>query len=125
MRECYIFPPPQIAKQETEQGYRYGTYPWTMERASALCLIPLLSTQFVYGAHSICDGLLGVVLPFHIYLGLESCIIDYIPKRTYPRLHPLANWSLLATTGLVMWGCYEFNTNEVGLTEVIKRMWTA
>lgn len=111
--------------KKKEQGYVYGTYHWTLERASAVALIPLISTQFVYGAHSICDGLLGVVLPYHIYLGFDSCITDYIPKRVYPRLHRAANWTLMGTTGLVMWGCFEFNTNDIGLTELVQRLWTA
>ncbi|KAG2224256.1 hypothetical protein INT45_000287 [Circinella minor] len=112
-------------ENEPEIGYAHGAYHWTLERFSAISLIPLLSTQAIYGAHPICDGLLGVVLPFHLYLGFESCIIDYIPKREYPRLHRTANWTLLGTTGLVMWSCFEFNTNEIGLTEFIQRTWTA
>lgn len=114
-----------MEEENKEQGYTHGAYHWTMERASAIALIPLISTQFIYGAHPICDGLLGVVLPYHIYLGFDSCITDYIPKRVYPRMHRVANWTLMGTTGLVMWGCFEFNTNDVGLTEAIQRIWTA
>lgn len=111
--------------EEGEQGYQYGTYHWTLERASAVALIPLITTQFVYGAQPICDGLLGVVLPFHIHLGFDSCITDYLPKREYPRLHKVAMWTLRGSTALVMWGCYEINTNEVGLTEIVQRLWLA
>ncbi|KAI7884257.1 hypothetical protein K492DRAFT_142917 [Lichtheimia hyalospora FSU 10163] len=111
--------------EEGEQGYQYGTYHWTLERASAVALIPLITTQFVYGAQPICDGLLGVVLPFHIHLGFDSCITDYLPKREYPRFHKVAMWTLRGSTALVMWGCYEINTNEVGLTEIVQRLWSA
>ncbi|CDH51549.1 mitochondrial inner membrane protein [Lichtheimia corymbifera JMRC:FSU:9682] len=111
--------------EEGEQGYQYGTYHWTLERVSAVALIPLITTQFVYGAQPICDGLLGVVLPFHIHLGFDSCITDYLPKREYPRLHKAAMWTLRGSTALVMWGCYEINTNEVGLTEIVQRLWLA
>ncbi|KAI8645599.1 CybS-domain-containing protein [Parasitella parasitica] len=96
-----------------------------MERGSAIALIPILSTQLIYGAHPIADGLLGVVLPYHIYMGFDSCITDYIPKRVYPRLHKLANWTLAGSTGLVMWGCYEFNTNDIGITEFLQRLFAA
>ncbi|KAI9311210.1 CybS-domain-containing protein [Dichotomocladium elegans] len=112
-------------KVEAEQGYQYGAYHWTAERASAVALIPLISTQLFYGAHPISDGLLGVVLPYHVYLGLDSCITDYIPKRVYPRGHRAANWLNTASMILVMWGCFEYNTNEIGLTEFIQRVWTA
>ncbi|KAI9476081.1 MAG: CybS-domain-containing protein [Benjaminiella poitrasii] len=114
-----------VNKEETMHGYAYGAHHWNMERASAITLIPLISTQFIYGAHPIVDGLMGVVLPYHIYMGFDSCITDYIPKRNYPRLHRLANWTLMGSTGLVMWGCYEFNTNDIGFTEFLQRLFTA
>ncbi|KAI9495594.1 CybS-domain-containing protein [Zychaea mexicana] len=114
-----------VAAPNDKNGYEHGAYLWTLERVGAVGLIPLFTTQAIYGAHPICDGLLGVILPFHLYLGMESCIIDYVPKREYPRMHRAANWALMGTTGLVMWGCFEFNTNEIGLTELIQRCWTA
>ncbi|KAI8973002.1 CybS-domain-containing protein [Pilobolus umbonatus] len=112
-------------KKEEEHGYAFGAHHWNMERGAAIALIPLLSTQLVYGAHPVVDGLLGVVLPYHIYMGFDSCIVDYIPKRVYPRLHKLSMWTLKASTGLVMWGCYEFNTNEIGITEFMQRLFSA
>jgi succinate dehydrogenase hydrophobic anchor subunit len=108
-----------------EEGYEFGAYHWNMERGAAVALIPLMSTQFIYGAHPVVDGLLGVVLPYHIYMGFDSCITDYIPKRVYPRLHKFSNWTLAGSTALVMWGCYEFNTNEIGITEFASRIFTA
>ncbi|KAI8141735.1 CybS-domain-containing protein [Fennellomyces sp. T-0311] len=116
---------PAVQKDEDKQGYQYGTFHWTLERASAIALIPLFSTQLIYGAHPICDGLLGMVVPYHCYLGFDACITDYIQKRNYPRMNRFANWTNFGLTGLVMWGCFEFNTNEIGLTEFIQRMWTA
>lgn len=112
-------------KPAVEEGYEFGAFHWNMERGAAIALIPLISTQFVYGAHPVVDGLLGVVLPYHIYMGLDSCITDYIPKRVYPRLHKFSNWTLAGSTGLVMWGCYEFNTNDIGITEFFQRLLTA
>ncbi|KAK4509693.1 GTP-binding protein gtr2 [Mucor velutinosus] len=115
----------KVKVEEPEEGYAYGAHHWNMERGSAITLIPLVSTQLIYGAHPIVDGLLGVVLPYHIYMGFDSCITDYIPKRVYPRLHKVANWTLTGTTGLVMWGCYEFNTNDIGITEFMQRLFAA
>lgn len=112
-------------KDEKEEGYEFGAFHWNMERGAAIALIPLMSTQMIYGAHPVVDGLLGVVLPYHIHMGLDSCITDYVPKRVYPRLHKAANWTLFGTTGLVMWGCYEFNTNDIGITEFMQRLFAA
>ncbi|KAI8063897.1 CybS-domain-containing protein [Gongronella butleri] len=108
-----------------EKGYAFGANHWNLERASAVGLIPLLSTQFVYGPQPIVDGLLGVVLPYHIYMGFDSCITDYIPKRVYPRGYKAAMWTLRLSFALTMWGCYEFNTNDIGITEAVQRIWTA
>jgi succinate dehydrogenase (ubiquinone) membrane anchor subunit len=55
---------------------------------------------------------------------------------------PVAAWLLRIATGLSVWGVYEFNTNDIGechlhdmlrciyadysgLTELVKRTWTA
>jgi hypothetical protein len=35
------------------------------------------------------------------------------------------DWILNIATLLVAWGFYEFETNDVGLTEAIKRVWHA
>ncbi|KAL0088063.1 CybS-domain-containing protein [Phycomyces blakesleeanus] len=115
----------KVVDKRDSKEYTSGAFHWNLERASSVVLIPLISTQLVFGAFPVVDGLLGVVLPFHIHLGLESCITDYIPKRVYPRLNKAANWTLFGSTGLVMWGCYEFNTNDVGLTEFAQRIWGA
>lgn len=112
-------------EKEVQEGYEFGAFHWNMERGAAVALIPLMTTQFIYGAHPVVDGFFGVVLPYHIYMGFDSCITDYIPKRVYPRLHKAANWTLGGTTGLVMWGCYEFNTNDIGITEFFQRLFAA
>ncbi|CAO3594927.1 unnamed protein product [Absidia cylindrospora] len=52
--------------KRNEIGYAFGANHWNLERASAIVLIPILSTQFIYGAHPVVDGLLSVVLPYHI-----------------------------------------------------------
>ena len=56
---------------------------------------------------------------------LRSCIIDYIPSKKYPKTRVLFWWALRAATLLAGVGFYEFETNDVGLTEAIKRIWTA
>ncbi|OBZ83224.1 Succinate dehydrogenase [ubiquinone] cytochrome b small subunit, mitochondrial [Choanephora cucurbitarum] len=114
-----------IKKETKEHGYEFGAHHWNLERASAVALIPMFSTSLIYGAHPISDGLLGVVLPYHIYMGFDSCITDYIPKRVYPRLHRASNWANAVSTNLVMWGCYEFNTNDIGITEFMQRLFAA
>ena len=55
----------------------------------------------------------------------RSVIIDYIPAKRLPKTRALFWWGLRAVTVMVGVGFYEFETNDVGLTEAIKRIWTA
>jgi len=52
-------------------------------------------------------------------------IIDYIPIKTYPIMRKAFNWLLNIATVVVGIGFYEFETNDVGVTEAIKRIWHA
>jgi len=42
-------------------------------------------------------------------------IIDYIPKRRYPKSREACQWLLRAATVAVLVGIYEFQVNEVGI----------
>lgn len=55
----------------------------------------------------------------------RSVIIDYLPKYRVPGVFKLFSWLLNAATLLVAYGIYEFETNDVGITEAVKRVWTA
>ena len=55
----------------------------------------------------------------------RSIIIDYLPSKRVPKTRALFWWGLRAATLMVGVGLYEFETNDVGLTEAIKRIWRA
>ena len=55
----------------------------------------------------------------------RSVIIDYVPQKRLPRTRKVFMWALKGGTLLVAVGLYEFETNDVGLTEAIKRIWRA
>jgi len=104
----------------------HGSYHWTFERLLAAGLIPLSIAPFAAGSlNPALDATLCAALLLHSHMGFQTCIIDYIPKKRYPR----AQWSLLmalnAATVLAGVGLYEFETSDVGVTEAIKRVWTA
>lgn len=44
----------------------------------------------------------------------DSIVVDYLHPRKFPRIGPLATWTLRATTVAVLVGVYQFNTNDVG-----------
>lgn len=71
------------------------------------------------------DAILCGAVLIHSHMGFQSVIIDYIPTHTYAKLRKFFMWGLNFATLIVGIGLYEFETNDVGVTEAIKRIWTA
>ncbi|KAJ9122175.1 hypothetical protein QFC24_004404 [Naganishia onofrii] len=105
----------------------HGSYHWAFERVLSAALIPLTVGAAVTtgSAHPILDGILGVSLVVHSHIGFDSAVVDYFHPRKYPVLGPIMSWVLRIATGLSVWGVYEFNTNDIGLTEFVRRVWKA
>jgi succinate dehydrogenase (ubiquinone) membrane anchor subunit len=55
----------------------------------------------------------------------RSCIIDYFPKKRIPKIRAAANWALRIATLTMGVALYSFETNDVGITEAVKRLWHA
>lgn len=104
----------------------HGSYHWTFERLIAAGLVPLTVAPFAAGSlNPTLDALLCASLLVHSHLGLQAIVIDYLPKSRMPSIRRAVEWALRAATLLVGVGLYEFETNDVGLTEAIKRIWKA
>ncbi|KAH7391278.1 CybS-domain-containing protein [Cadophora sp. MPI-SDFR-AT-0126] len=104
----------------------HGSYHWTFERSLAVALVPLTITPFASGSlNPTLDAVLVATILLHSHIGFEACIIDYIPSHRLPKTRKLAWWALRAGTVLAGVGFYEFETNDVGVTEALKRIWTA
>ncbi|KTW30328.1 hypothetical protein T552_00801 [Pneumocystis carinii B80] len=104
----------------------HGSYHWTFERFISLTLVPLVLAPFVGSSTTpIFDAILSLGLVVHSYIGFDACITDYFPKREYGSFSTFMRWVLRGATGLVFAGLYEFETNDVGITEGIKRIWKA
>jgi len=104
----------------------HGSYHWTFERLIAVGLIPLTVAPFVSGSlNPVTDAIFCAAILIHSHIGFESCVIDYIPMKRLPKTRALFWWGLRGATVLVGVGLYEFETNDVGITEGIKRIWHA
>jgi len=109
-----------------EPNPAHGSYHWTFERFVALGLIPITVAPFAAGTlNPTMDALLCTTLLIHSHIGFQALIIDYLPNKRVPKTRALFNWGLRLGTVLVGVGLYEFETNDVGLTEGIKRVWKA
>jgi succinate dehydrogenase (ubiquinone) membrane anchor subunit len=73
--------------------------------------------------HPHIDMALGVVLPLHCHLGMDCIIQDYLPKRRVGMLNPFAKSVLGVTTVFSLYGLYKLNTEDVGITEYVKKVW--
>ncbi|KAJ3162469.1 membrane anchor subunit of succinate dehydrogenase, Sdh4 [Geranomyces michiganensis] len=102
----------------------HGSYHWNFERALSVVSVPLLIAPFIVGSHPLVDLGLGVVIPLHSHIGFGALLSDYAAPHKYPVAGRIASATLYAATGLVLYGCYQFNTNDVGITEFVKRLWT-
>ncbi|KAF5385126.1 hypothetical protein D9615_000892 [Tricholomella constricta] len=112
------FPPPSRS---------HGSYHWAFERLLSASLVPITAAAYVTSGtnYPIVDGLLGISLIMHSHIGFDSALVDYVHKRKFPILGPAASWALRATTVGVLVGVYQFNTNDIGLTELIAKVWSA
>jgi len=104
----------------------HGSYHWTFERLVAAGLIPLTVAPFAAGSLSpVVDAILCAAIIIHSHIGFQAMIIDYIPQKRLPKTRTFSKWFLRASTLTVAVGLYEFETNDVGVTETIKRIWKA
>jgi succinate dehydrogenase (ubiquinone) membrane anchor subunit len=109
-----------------DSSYAHGSYHWSFERLISAGLIPLTIAPFAAGSlNPVMDGLFISTILIHSHIGFQSCIIDYFPTKRVPKTRKFSMWALNAATILAGIGFYEFETNDVGLTEGVKRIWQA
>ncbi|CUS10955.1 unnamed protein product [Tuber aestivum] len=125
------------AAEVPDPNATHGSYHWSFERVFpshthafssmlantlpkliSVALVPLTVAPFAAGSiNPVTDAILGATIVIHSHIGFESMVIDYIPHRRYPTLRKGALWALKGATVLVLVGLYEFETNDVGITE--------
>lgn len=104
----------------------HGSMHWTSERVVALGLVPLLASSFASSPSVMLDTTLSAFILFHSYIGFQSCIIDYIPKRVYGPYHNYAMYLLTFGSGVAGYGIYSMEQKEEGgLSSVISKVWNA
>ena len=123
--------------------YAHGSYHWSFERIVAAGLVPLTIAPFAAGSlNPVTDSILCALLVLHSHIGFEyvceatflrprmltntrSCIIDYFPRKRIPKIRAAANWALRLGTVTLGVALYSFETNDVGITELVARLWHA
>ena len=104
----------------------HGRYHWTFERVVSAALIPVTIAPFAGAAmYPVADSLLAGLIIIHSHVGFQSVIIDYLPKGRVPKSRLFFDWVLRIGSLVVAYGFYEFETNDVGLCEGVRRVWHA
>lgn len=92
----------------------------------SLGLVPLTIAPFAAGSlNPTTDAILCGAILIHSHIGFDAMITDYLPPKRVPKTRKLFDWGLKLATVLVGVGLYEYETNDVGVTETIKRVWKA
>ncbi|KAJ5872644.1 uncharacterized protein N7529_004997 [Penicillium soppii] len=103
-----------------------GSYHWTFERLVSVGLVPLTIAPFAAGSlNPVMDAILCTLIVAHSHIGFQAGIVDYFPPSRVPKFRATCNWLLRAFTLTTAVGLYEFETNDVGITEALRRIWTA
>jgi len=112
------FPPPNRS---------HGSHHWAFERLLAASLLPITGAAFVTtgSAYPVLDGMLGISLVMHSHIGFGNMLEDYVHPRKFPKLGPTLTWLLRFTTVAVSLGVYQFNTEDIGITELVAKAWHA
>ncbi|SCV04687.1 LAMI_0H18272g1_1 [Lachancea mirantina] len=118
VNDAYVPPPPHKT---------HGSLHWDFERAVAVCMPPLVGSALASGGDlgTVADSLLCSALFAHLYIGFQSCIIDYIPKRVYGKNYNYAMYLLTLGSIVGAVGVYKLETEEEGLTGVVQKLWTS
>lgn len=97
-----------------------------IHRLVCVGLVPLSVAPFAAGSlNPVMDAVLCSLLVAHSHVGFQAAIIDYFRPQRVPKFYSLCNWLLRAFTLTTAVGLYEFETNDVGVTEALRRIWTA
>ncbi|KAK5780474.1 hypothetical protein RI543_002233 [Arxiozyma heterogenica] len=102
-----------------------GSIHWWIEKSFALTSVPLVTAAFFTTGPlaTVTDSILAVSLLGYSYLEFQSCIADYITLRVYGRWHNYAMYLLSAGSLLSLFGIYKLETENDGITGLVKQLW--
>lgn len=118
--------------QPSKISYFDGGFHWSYEKIISVALIPSTLVPFYsffylenLAINPILDSALAALILIHASYGYKACIIDYIPKRKYGYWHVICKRILQLGGVLSLYGIFVMETENNGLTNLIKRLWLA
>ncbi|CAO1632911.1 unnamed protein product [Parajaminaea phylloscopi] len=117
VNEATTYPPPSPV---------HGHQHWAFERVLSVALLPLTALAVAkHGSSGVLDAALGLSLVAHSHIGFDAIFTDYMHKRKFPIAGRIWPWAVRGASLAAIAGLYEMQTNDVGLTELIAKVWTA
>lgn len=71
----------------------------------------------------IVDAGLNVFLPIHSYLGMSAIVTDYLPRRKFGLIYTISKGFLIVVTTTTAYGLYKLNTENIGFSALVKKVW--
>lgn len=118
--------------KKPELSFFDGGFHWGYEKIITLAMIPTAILPFYsymylgnLSISPVWDSLLSILLLMHASYGYKSCIIDYIPERKFGYWHKFCK-RLLQLGGIIsLYGIYVMETENNGMTDLVRRLWRA
>ncbi|KAK9810025.1 hypothetical protein WJX72_003584 [[Myrmecia] bisecta] len=82
-------------------------------------LVPLAVLSGEGNVGKATDVALGVLIPLHSHVAINSVLSDYVPKSVLG----VSRWGALAVTGVTLLGFMKLNLAGPGLTHTVKELW--
>lgn len=81
----------------------------------------MLAPAFVGAGNHIVDMGIAICVPIHAYGGWHSIVSDYLPYRKFGAVYDVVTWALRVLSALAVYGMYRLNTEDIGVTMMIKK----
>ncbi|KAK9833180.1 hypothetical protein WJX74_009450 [Apatococcus lobatus] len=87
----------------------------------ALAALPLAAPFLKEGSapYQGLDLALGVAIPVHSHIAINSVVSDYVPKG----FKGTTRWVMLGTTGIALAGLLKLNIQGPGIIATVKQLW--
>lgn len=114
------YTPPAVHKFE-------GSIHWWIEKTFAVTTLPLVTAATLSSGplSTVSDSILSVALLGYCYMEFQSCIADYITARVYGKWHNYAMYLLGAGSLVSLFGIYKLETENDGITGLVRGLWKA
>lgn len=113
-----------IHPSEPENSFQNDYHKYVNYTLVPLTLATFGSVMYTGVVHPLLDTTLSTLFLVSTHYHFTSCILDYIPKEKFKRLHKLAMYLLYSATGLGLFGIYEMETESNGFVDLVRRLWS-